>query len=206
MYLTAEDLRDIIRDGSGIEYMTEYTIPYARFLLRSWGFTRKVPVGRHVRRASRQKIAWFRKRPGPLIKDEGRLHRMRAGRGDMRGRRAAQEGRLHAQGGPRRLHVHGIALQDHRVGVKSGTWGSREWAVYIINICFLTHKTILYYSMTDKGMKDLLERMEQAVLEMKSLAPAQQAITSEQREKLKDLYTNQIEEPIYHLRKLVENG
>ena len=48
--------------------------------------------------------------------------------------------------------------------------------------------------------------MEQAVLEMKSLAPAQQAITSEQREKLKDLYTNQIEEPIYHLRKLVENG
>ena len=54
--------------------MTEYTIPYARFLLRSWGFTRKVPVGRHVKRASRQKIAWFRKKLGPLI--EGR---MRAG-------------------------------------------------------------------------------------------------------------------------------
>ena len=35
VYLTAEDLRNIIRDGSGIEYMTEYTIPYARFLLRS---------------------------------------------------------------------------------------------------------------------------------------------------------------------------
>ena len=47
--------------------------------------------------------------------DEGRLHGMRAGRGDMHGRRAAQEGHLHAQGGPRRLHVHGIALQDHRV-------------------------------------------------------------------------------------------
>ena len=54
--------------------MTEYTIPYARFLLRSWGFTRKVPMGRHVKRASRQKIAWFRKKLGPLI--EGR---MRAG-------------------------------------------------------------------------------------------------------------------------------
>ena len=54
--------------------MTEYTIPYARFLLRSWGFTRKVPAGRHVKRASRQKIAWFRKRLGPLV--EGR---MRAG-------------------------------------------------------------------------------------------------------------------------------
>ena len=74
MYLTAEDLRDIIRDGSGIEYMTEYTISYARFLLRSWGFTRKVPMGRHVKRASRQKIAWFRKKLGPLIEE-----RVRAG-------------------------------------------------------------------------------------------------------------------------------
>ena len=54
--------------------MTEYAIPYARFLLRSWGFTRKVPMGRHVKRASRQKIAWFRKRLGPLIEE-----RMRAG-------------------------------------------------------------------------------------------------------------------------------
>ena len=40
---------------------------------------------------------------------------MRAGRGDTRSRRAVPEERLHAQGGPRRLHVHGIALQDHRV-------------------------------------------------------------------------------------------
>ena len=67
-------MRDIIRDGSGIEYLTEYTISYARFLLRSWGFTRKVPMGRHVKRASRQKIAWFRKKLGPLIEE-----RMRAG-------------------------------------------------------------------------------------------------------------------------------
>ena len=51
--------------------MTEYTIPYARFLLRSWGFTRKVPVGRHVKRASRQKIAWFRKKLGPLVERGG---------------------------------------------------------------------------------------------------------------------------------------
>ena len=54
--------------------MAEYTIPYARFLLRSWGFTRKVPVGRHVKRAGRQKIAWFRKRLGLLIGEK-----MRAG-------------------------------------------------------------------------------------------------------------------------------
>ena len=72
--LTAEDLRDIIRDGSGIGYMTEYTISYARFLLRIWGFTRKVPVGRHVKGASGQKIAWFRKKLGPLVEE-----RMRAG-------------------------------------------------------------------------------------------------------------------------------
>ena len=52
--------------------MTEYTIPYARFLLRSWGFTRKVPMGRHVKRASRQKIAWFRKKLGPLIEERRR--------------------------------------------------------------------------------------------------------------------------------------
>ena len=54
--------------------MTEYTISYARFLLRSWGFTRKVPVEQHVKRASRQKIAWFRKKLGSLIEE-----RMRAG-------------------------------------------------------------------------------------------------------------------------------
>ena len=36
--------------------------------------------------------------------DEGQLHGMRAGRGDMHGQRAAQEGRLHA---------HGIALRQH---------------------------------------------------------------------------------------------
>ena len=52
--------------------MAEYTISYARFLLRSWGFTRKVPVGRHVKRASRQKIAWFRKKLGPLIEERTR--------------------------------------------------------------------------------------------------------------------------------------
>ena len=72
VYLTAEGLRDIIRDGSGIGYMAEYTISYARFLLRSWGFTRKVPVGRHVKRASRQKIAWFRKKLGPLVEERAR--------------------------------------------------------------------------------------------------------------------------------------
>ena len=58
---------DLIRNMSGVEYLTEYSLQYARKILRSWGFTRKVPVGRHVRRASRQKIAWFRKKLRGLI-------------------------------------------------------------------------------------------------------------------------------------------
>ena len=68
----AEDLRDIIRNGSGTEYLAEHATQYARFLLRSWGFTRKVPMGRHVKRASRQKIAWFRKKLKPLMEERKR--------------------------------------------------------------------------------------------------------------------------------------
>ena len=70
IYLTAEEMRDLIRDMSGIWYAVEYGISYVRKLLRSWGFTRKVPVGRHVRRANRQKIAWFRKKIKPLIEEK----------------------------------------------------------------------------------------------------------------------------------------
>ena len=70
IYLTAEETGDLIRDMSGIWYAVEYGISYVRKLLRSWGFTRKVPVGRHVRRANRQKIAWFRKKLRPLIEEK----------------------------------------------------------------------------------------------------------------------------------------
>ena len=74
-------------------------------------------MGRHVKRGKQAEDRVVPQEAGAADRgeDEGRLHRMRAGRGDMRSRRAAQEERLHAQGGPRRLHVHGIALQDHRV-------------------------------------------------------------------------------------------
>ena len=65
--MTAEGMLDLIRCTSGIEYSAEYTISYARRLLRNWGFTRKVPVGRHVRRASRWKIAGFRRSVRRLI-------------------------------------------------------------------------------------------------------------------------------------------
>ena len=58
VYMTAESLLGFVRKESGAE--SKYTLQYARLLLRRWGFTRKVPMGRHVRRANRQKIAWFR--------------------------------------------------------------------------------------------------------------------------------------------------
>ena len=71
-------------------------------------------MGRHVKRASRQKIAWFRKRLGPLV--EGR---MRAGYTtcvqDEAIRMADARLRKGVYTPKRRLHVHGIALQDHRV-------------------------------------------------------------------------------------------
>ena len=103
MYL----LRDIIRDGSGIEYMTEYTISYARFLLRSWGFTRKVPMGRHVEsKQAEDRVVPQEAGAADRGEDEGRLHGMRAGRGDMRGRCPARKGVYTPKGVRGRLHVH----------------------------------------------------------------------------------------------------
>ena len=68
VYMTAESLLGFVRKESGAE--PKYTLQYARLLLRRWGFTRKVPMGRHVRRANRQKIAWFRKKLKPLIEEK----------------------------------------------------------------------------------------------------------------------------------------
>ena len=52
--------------------MTEYTISYARFLLRSWGFTRKVPMGRHVKRAAGRRSRGSARGWGPLIGEKRR--------------------------------------------------------------------------------------------------------------------------------------
>lgn len=41
-----------------------------RNLLRKWGWTRKTLVRRHVRRANRWKIAWFRRKIRRLIKEK----------------------------------------------------------------------------------------------------------------------------------------
>ena len=49
----------------------EYEISHVRALLRGRGYTIKVPVGRHVHRASRQKIAGFQRRMRRLIPGKG---------------------------------------------------------------------------------------------------------------------------------------
>ena len=45
----------------------EYQLPHVRAMLRGRGYTMKVPVGKHVRRASPQTIAGFQKRMRRLI-------------------------------------------------------------------------------------------------------------------------------------------
>ncbi len=63
---TAKGMLDLIKTLSGVKY----EISHVRALLRGRGYTMKVPVGRHVRRASRQKIAGFQRRIGRLIPEK----------------------------------------------------------------------------------------------------------------------------------------
>ena len=60
---TAKGARDLIKKMTGVEYR----LPHVHVMLRGRGYTMKVPVGRHVRRASPQKIAGFRRRMKRLI-------------------------------------------------------------------------------------------------------------------------------------------
>ena len=64
---TAKGMLALIRTVSGIEY----EISHVRALLRGRGYTMKVPVGRHVNRAGRQKIAGFQRRMRRLIPGKG---------------------------------------------------------------------------------------------------------------------------------------
>ena len=94
---TAKGMLDLIKTLSGVEY----EISHVRALLRGRGYTMKVPVGRHVRRASRQKIAGFQRRMSRLIPEKGAdgAHQVRPGRGHRGGRRQGPQGCLHSQGG-----------------------------------------------------------------------------------------------------------
>ena len=70
---TARGLLNLIRTMSGVEY----EISHVCALLRGRGYTMKVPVGRYVRRASRQKIAGFQRRMRRLIPGKGTDGRIR---------------------------------------------------------------------------------------------------------------------------------
>ena len=63
---TASGMRDLIAGMSGVEY----EISYVRQLLRRWGYTMKVPVARHVKRASRRRIAGFQRRLRRIIPEK----------------------------------------------------------------------------------------------------------------------------------------
>ena len=65
VYVTAEGILASIEQASKVRH----AISYVRALIRGWGFTRKVPVGRHVRRANRWKIGWFRRKIRPRIEE-----------------------------------------------------------------------------------------------------------------------------------------
>ena len=63
---TVKETRDLIKTMAGVEYR----IPHVRAMLRGHGYSMKVPVGRHVRRASPQKISGFQRRMRRLIPEK----------------------------------------------------------------------------------------------------------------------------------------
>ena len=65
---TVEALYGLIKLETGVEY----DLSYVRRLLRNLGYVRKVPLRRHVRRANRWKVAWFRRKTRALIKAKRR--------------------------------------------------------------------------------------------------------------------------------------
>ena len=61
---TGREMQEYIQQKTGIKY----NIMHVRYLLRSWGYSQKVPVGRHARRASDEEIREFQKEIQDLIK------------------------------------------------------------------------------------------------------------------------------------------
>ena len=112
VYMTAESLLGFVRKAPGAE--PKYTLQYARLLLRRWGFTRKVPMGRHVRRANRQKIAWFRKKLKPLIEEKTKEGYAVAMQDEaiVIAEARARRGIYTPQGRAGGLHVHRLPFQD----------------------------------------------------------------------------------------------
>ncbi len=61
---TGREMQEYIQQKTGIKY----NIMHVRYILRSWGYSQKVPVGRHARRAPDDEIREFQKAMPDLIK------------------------------------------------------------------------------------------------------------------------------------------
>ena len=62
-----ESVQSFINEMTGIKY----NLTYVREMMRKWGFSIKVPVMRHVNRASNRRIARFKKRMKKIQADAG---------------------------------------------------------------------------------------------------------------------------------------
>ena len=61
---TGREMQEYIRQRTGVRY----NLPHVRYILRSWGYSQKVPVGRHARRAPDEEIRKFQKAMPDIIK------------------------------------------------------------------------------------------------------------------------------------------
>ena len=61
---TGREMQEYIKQRTGVTY----NLIYVRQILRGWGYSQKVPVGRHANRASDEEIMEFQKEMPGLIK------------------------------------------------------------------------------------------------------------------------------------------
>ena len=61
---TGKEMQDYVHKNTG----TKYNIAHVRYLLRRWGYTRKVPARVHANRASAEEIHTFQKEIAGIIK------------------------------------------------------------------------------------------------------------------------------------------
>ena len=61
---TGKEMQERIQQKTGIKY----NIMHVRYLLRGWGYSQKVPVGRHAKRAPDEEIREFQEGMPELIK------------------------------------------------------------------------------------------------------------------------------------------
>ena len=111
MCWTVEGMHKHVLKNTGVDYSASHV----RKIMKKWGYTMKVPVGRHVNRASKRRIRRFQKKVRGLesLMAEGRVMRARDEPiviADVRLRRGVytlkkKAGRLQARRKPRQGHT-----------------------------------------------------------------------------------------------------